>query len=86
MMFTRNFKINNGNMVKVVVTNTMITIKVLDFQTNEVILTNPFVMTEISYWDMKDFVYQLTDIIQAKEIMDYIESKSGISKRLFKNR
>lgn len=86
MQVTRNFKINNGNMVKVVVTNTMITIKVLDFQTNEVILTNPFVMTEISYWNMKDFVNQLTDIIQAEEIMDYIESKSGISKRLFKNR
>lgn len=88
MMSTRHFKNENSpdELIKVSISNAMITIRLLDSQTKEIKFTNTYVMTEISYWSMMTFVYQLVDTNQAEEIMNHIELKSEISNRLFKNR
>lgn len=88
-MTKRHFKIGDysiGGIIRVSITNSMITIRVLDKDTKKVLLTNPFVMTEISYWNMRTFLNQITTSHYAKEIMNHIEDKSGISKLVFKNK
>lgn len=88
-MTKRHFKIEDysiGGIIKVSITNTMITIQVLDKDTKKVLLTNPFVMTEISYWNMRTFLNQITTSHYAEEIMNHIEDKSGINKLVFKNK
>lgn len=88
-MIKRHFKIEDysiGGIIKVSITNAMITIQVLDKDTKKVLLTNPFVMTEISYWNMRTFLNQITTSHYAEEIMNHIEDKSGINKLVFKNK
>jgi hypothetical protein len=48
-------------------------------------MSNTYVMTETSYWGMKDFLNELTSSYYADKVMEYIEEKSNLSKQLFRN-
>jgi hypothetical protein len=87
-MATKQFKIGEyaiGGIIKVTISNSMITIQALDYNSKEVLMSNVYVMTETSYWDMKDFLNELTSSYYAEMVMEYIEEKSNLSKQLFRN-
>lgn len=89
MMTTKQFKIGEyavGGIIKVVTTNTMITISALDYFSKEVVMKNTFIYTEISYWAMKDFLNELTSSYYTDVIMTHIEKKTNLSKQLFRNK
>lgn len=86
-MATKQFKIGEyaiGGIIKVVVTNTMITIQALDYNSKSVVRSSVYPMTETSYWNMKDFLNELTSSYYADVVMEYIEEKSNLSKQLFR--
>lgn len=87
-MATKQFKIGEyaiGGIIKVTISNSMITIQALDYNSKEVLMSNVYVMTESSYWGMKDFLNELTSSYYAEMVMEYIEEKSNLSKQLFRN-
>jgi hypothetical protein len=87
-MATKQFKIGEyaiGGIIKVTTSNTMITIQALDYNSKKVLMGNTYVMTETSYWGMKDFLNELTSSYYADMVMEFIEEKSNLSKQLFRN-
>jgi hypothetical protein len=87
-MATKQFKIGEyaiGGIIKVTISNTMITIQALEYVSKNVLMTNTYVMAETSYWGMKDFLNELTSSYYADKVMEYIEEKSNLSKQLFRN-
>lgn len=86
-MTTKQFKIGEravGGIIKVVTTDTMITISALDYFSKEVIRSSSYPMTETSYWGMKDLLNELTSSYYADVIMTHIEKKTNLSKQLFR--
>lgn len=86
-MTTKQFKIGEraiGGIIKVVTTDTMITISALGYNSKEVIRSSSYPITETSYWGMRDFLNELTSSYYEDVIMTHIEKKTNLSKQLFR--
>lgn len=86
-MATKQFKIGEyaiGGIIKVDIGNT-ISIKALDYYSKKVVLENTFAKSDSSYWDINDFLNELTSSYYADMIQNYIIDKATIKHQLFRN-
>lgn len=86
-MATKQFKIGEyaiGGIIKVDVRSTLVTIKALDYYSKNVVLEKTFNNDENSYWNMNDFLNELTSSYYAEKVLEYIAQNSNVSKQLFR--
>ena len=86
-MATKSFKIGEyaiGGIIKVDISNTTIHIKALDWNTKAEVMSNHFPNYDNPYWDMHEFLNELTSSYYADKVLEYICENSNINKQLFR--
>lgn len=86
-MATKTFRIGEyaiGGIIKVDISNTTISIKALDYNTKKEIMSNVFPNYDNPYWEMFEFLNELTSSYYADKVLEYITSNSNINKQLFR--
>lgn len=87
-MATKSFKIGEyaiGGIIKVNVDLTTITIQALGYYSKEVVSERSYDISDESYWDMNDYLNELTSSYYAEKVMEYIEKTSNVKHQMFRN-
>jgi hypothetical protein len=86
-MATKSFKIGEyaiGGIIKVDIGNTTITIKALDYNTKAEVMSNHYPNYDNPYWEMHEFLHELTSSYYADKILEYITENSNVNRQLFR--
>lgn len=86
-MKTKQFKIGEcaiGGIVKVTINKSSIVIQAIDYFSKEIILNNEFTNTQDSFWEMKEYVWNITTSYYTDKIMEYITENSTINFNQFR--
>ena len=85
-MATKQFKIGEyavGGIIKVDIGNT-IKVSALDYYSKNVVSERTFANEQNSYWEIRDYLNELTSSYYEDKIIEYVESKSNLNKQLFR--
>lgn len=83
-MATKSFKIGEyaiGGIIKVDISNTTISIKALDYNTKVIVMESFFPNYDNPYWEMLEFLNELTSSYHADKVLEYITQNSNIEKK-----
>ena len=87
-MATKQFKIGEyaiGGIIKVTTNLTTITIQALDYNTKNEVMSQTFDLDDSSYWNIKDYLNELTSSYYEDKVMKYIEETTNLQHQLFRN-
>ncbi len=95
-MATKQFKIGEYavvGIIKVDASLDSVTIQALDYNTKSVVQTQTFTLNRSflgavdseKYWEMNDFLNELTSSYYAEKVMEYIETTANIQHQNFRN-
>lgn len=87
-MASKQFKIGEyaiGGIIKVTIELTTITIQALDYNTKNQVMSQTFELSDSSYWDMKDYLGELTSSYYTDKVMEYIEKTANVQHQMFRN-
>jgi hypothetical protein len=86
-MAKKQFKIGEcaiGGIIEVNIGVTSITIKALEYVSKKSVVDGTFDLDDKEYWNIKNFLYELTNGYYTDEIMKYIEKNSNLEHQMFR--
>jgi uncharacterized membrane protein len=86
-MAKKQFKIGEcaiGGIIEVNIGVTSITIKALEYVSKKSVVDGTFDLDDKEYWNIKNFLYELTSSYYTDEIMKYIEKNSNLEHQMFR--
>lgn len=86
-MASKQFKIGEyaiGGIIKVTTNLTTITIQALDYNSKNEVMSQTFDLDDSNYWNIKDYLSELTSSYYEDKVMKYIEETTNLQHQMFR--